>query len=63
VSPTQPLSPLCIGVVEVSHIHAPTHVINLTCELYIIKIHVNITLGRNYREAVGKKKNIGKESF
>jgi hypothetical protein len=38
-------------------------VINLTCGLYIIKIHVNMTLGRNYRGAVGKKKNIGEESF
>jgi hypothetical protein len=24
---------------------------------------VNMTLGRNYRGAVGKKKNIGEESF
>jgi Mg2+/citrate symporter len=35
-------------------------VINLACALYIIKIHVNMALIINYREAVGKKKNIGK---
>jgi hypothetical protein len=45
--------------------HAPTHVISCynTCRLYTIKIHVNMILGRNYRGAAGKKKNIGRNIF